>query len=111
MQITHYFLKKLNEDEDYSKLSIEWINEVYRCPQFRVRQSNGRIALYGKINQGNVPSKIDQETTSDTVIYTNKQSKYLRVELLKDGKTVRDAFFDSRFHPSQLKALEFKRFS
>jgi hypothetical protein len=78
MQTTEYFTKKLTQVE-YQHIKKRWIESTYISPEFRLKQSDGRFGLYSKITEMN--------------------NQYLKLTLLKDGKTVKDAYFDKRFNP------------
>ena len=82
MQTTDYFLKKRKMPEQ-QHIKDNWIKNTYFAPEYRHKQSDGRISLYSKINDMN--------------------NQYLRVVLLKDGKTVRDAHFVSSFNPRRIR--------
>lgn len=78
MQTTEYFQKRraLPEQQQIQEL---WINNTYHAPEYWVIQEDGRVNLYRKISDMN--------------------HQYLKVVLLKDGKTVRDAYFVNNFNP------------
>jgi hypothetical protein len=78
MQTTDYFAKKRALPEQ-QHIRDDWIISTYMTPELRLKQSDGRFSLYGKISEMN--------------------NQYLRIILLKDGKTVRDAFFVKSFNP------------
>lgn len=78
MQTTDYFMQKLKQAE-YQHIQLRWIENTYTSPEFRLKQSDGRFSLYSKITEMN--------------------NQYLKLVLLKDGKTVRDAYFDRSFNP------------
>jgi hypothetical protein len=78
MQTTDYFAKKLSQAE-YQHIQKQWIERTYISPEFRLKQSDGRFGLYSKITEMN--------------------NQYLKLTLLKDGKTVKDAYFDKKFNP------------
>jgi hypothetical protein len=78
MQTTEYFTKKLSQKE-YQHIQKRWLESTYISPEFRLKQSDGRFGLYSKITEMN--------------------NQYLKLTLLKDGKTVKDAYFDKRFNP------------
>lgn len=79
MQTTDYFAKKLGDAEEYRHIQKRWIESTYISPEFRLKQSDGRFGLYSKITEMN--------------------GQYLKLTLLKDGKTVKDAYFDKKFNP------------
>jgi hypothetical protein len=57
----------------------DWIRRVVRYPEREHRQMHGRIRRWARIAE--------------------MENRYLRVVLLPDGKTVRNAFFDRGFKP------------
>ena len=61
---------------DRSGIKEEWISRVIEKPARKEIQRDGRIRLWGKIEE---------------------QNKYLRVILLEDQKTIHNAFFDRTF--------------
>jgi hypothetical protein len=76
MKVTSYFLA--NRDRpDRRGIELEWIERVLRRPTHRKVQSDGRIRLWGRIDEAG--------------------GRYLRVVLLSDGVTIHNAFFDRRF--------------
>ncbi|MBW8873494.1 MAG: hypothetical protein JF614_00895 [Acidobacteria bacterium] len=58
-------------------MDVEWIERVIRNPLREHVQSDGRIRLWGRIDEA--------------------EDRYLRVVLLEDRQTVHNAFFDRRF--------------
>ncbi len=76
MKFTPYFNNKVLFKRPY--LRLEWIEKVITRPIRREIQPDGRIRLWGFI----------EET-----------GKFLRVVLEPDGQTVHNAFFDRRFKP------------
>ena len=62
---------------DRNTIKIEWIVHVINNPVKKLIQEDGRIKLWGIIEEMN--------------------NRYLRVILLDDGETVHNAFFDRRF--------------
>ncbi|MBT1450536.1 hypothetical protein KJ365_06540 [Glaciecola sp. XM2] len=78
MQSTNYFKQKRLEPSQMH-IKQRWIENTYLSPEFRLLQSDGRVSLFSKVSEMN--------------------NQYLRLILLKDGKTVRDAYFDKHFNP------------
>ncbi len=76
MKFTPYFTRKVLLKRPY--LRLEWIEKVIANPLRREIQPDGRIRLWG---------------------YIEEENKYLRVVLEPDGETVHNAFFDRRFKP------------
>ena len=62
---------------DRTGIKTEWIVHVINNPVKKLIQEDGRIKLWGIIN--------------------DMDNRYLRVILLDDGETVHNAFFDRRF--------------
>jgi len=81
MQTTDYFVKKLKQ-ADYQHIKWQWIESTYCAPEFEIKRKDGRINLYRKIAEMN--------------------NLYLKLTLLKDGKTVKDAYFTRHFQASAL---------
>ncbi len=75
MKTTRYF-KYTRKRPDRSCIKDEWIKFVMKNPIKEKIQSDGRVKMWGKINE------VD---------------KYLRIILLEDGETVHNAFFDRAF--------------
>ncbi|MFY9825592.1 MAG: hypothetical protein WAM82_29735 [Thermoanaerobaculia bacterium] len=76
MKFTEYFLH--NRDRpDRQQIQEEWIERVMRNPLREHVQADGRIRLWGQIDEA--------------------EGRYLRVILLEDRQTVHNAFFDRRF--------------
>ncbi len=75
MKTTKYFDFR-RQKPDRKMITDEWIQRVIDTPTRREVQSDGRIRLWGKIEE---------------------EGKYLRVILLEDGETVHNAFFDRSF--------------
>ena len=75
MKTTRYFDFR-RKKPDRKDITDEWIKRVIDSPIRKEIQSDGRIKLWGKIDE------VD---------------KYLRVILLEDGETVHNAFFDRSF--------------
>lgn len=76
MKFTGYFLRN-RERSDRRWIRFEWIEQVIRNPDKRVVQADGRIRLWGTIEEAG--------------------GKALRVILLEDEETVHNAFFDKQF--------------
>lgn len=75
MKTTKYFdFRRRNPDRKH--IQDEWIRRVVDSPIRKEVQSDGRIKIWGRIEE------VD---------------KYLRVILLEDGETVHNAFFDRSF--------------
>ena len=55
---------------------MEWIEQVYKFPEYELLQTDGRKRKWG---------------------YIKEVGKFLRVVVLKDGETVHNAFFDRDF--------------
>ena len=75
MKTTKYFDFR-RQKPDRKIIKDEWIQRVIDSPIRKEVQSDGRMKLWGKIEE------VD---------------KYLRVILLEDGETVHNAFFDRAF--------------
>lgn len=75
MKTTKYFDFRRRKS-DRKNIKDEWIQRVIDSPMSKQVQSDGRIKIWGKIQE------VD---------------KYLRVILLEDGETVHNAFFDRTF--------------
>ena len=75
MKTTKYFDFR-RQKPDRKNIKDEWIQKVVDSPISKEVQPDGRIKLWGKIED---------------------VGKYLRVILLEDGKTVHNAFFDRSF--------------
>ena len=80
MKFTQYFLRN-RERPDRRWIRLEWIERVVQSPLKKVVQKDGRIRLWGRIDEAD--------------------GKVLRVILLKDKKTVHNAFFDRQFKEDQ----------
>lgn len=75
MKFTQYFLH-MRQRPDRAKIKMEWIEETIKNPAYTEVQSDGRIRKWRKIKA---------------------EGKFLRVILLRDGKTIHNAFFDRSF--------------
>ncbi len=75
MKQTKYF-KFVRQRPDRDKIKDEWIQRVIKSPMRKEVQSDGRIRIWGWIEE---------------------DKKYLRVILLGDSETVHNAFFDRSF--------------
>lgn len=76
MKTTAYFEFR-RKSPDRLAISDAWIQQVIDSPVKTVTQDDGRIKLWGQIEEAG--------------------GKFLRVVLLDDGETVHNAFFDSSF--------------
>lgn len=63
-----------------SYLKMEWIEQVMNSPILIAIQPNGRVRMWGLIEE---------------------MGKYLRVVTESDGVTIHNAFFDRRFKPNR----------
>lgn len=75
LKFTNYFLYTKNRP-DRKEIKTEWIERVINHHIKKETQKDGRIKLWGKINEVN---------------------NYLRIVLLEDNETVHNAFFDRNF--------------
>lgn len=75
MKTTKYFDFR-RQRSDRRDIKDEWIQRVVTSPMRKEVQSDGRIKVWGRIEE------VD---------------RYLRVILLEDGETVHNAFFDRSF--------------
>ena len=80
MKTTLYFKEQVLRKRPYLKLA--WINKALKNPEHKEVQRDGRIRYF---------------------IYVSELGKYLRVITLSDGKTVHNAFPDSKFKKDELK--------
>lgn len=71
----YFFANRLRPDRRL--IQDAWIERVMEAPLRRVVQGDGRIRLWGRIEEA--------------------EGRVLRVVLLEDGETVHNAFFDRRF--------------
>lgn len=78
MKVTEYF-KSTRSRPDRAMIKDEWIRRVIKSPVKKEIQEDGRIRLWGRIEE--------------------MEGKYLRVILLSDEETVHNAFFDRSFSP------------
>ena len=76
MKFSPYFLRIRNQRPDRRGIKDEWIRRVIDNPVHKEIQSNGRIRLWGRVDE---------------------VGKILRVVLLEDGETVFNVFFDRGF--------------
>lgn len=76
MKFTQYFLYNRGRP-DRREITEEWLERVIRNPLREYVQVDGRIRLWGRIDEA--------------------EGRYLRVILLEDRETVHNAFFDRRF--------------
>ncbi len=75
MKCTQYF-SFIRQRPDRAIIRDEWIYDTIKNPQKTEVQSDGRIRKWR---------------------FVEEAGKYLRVILLEDGETVRNAFFDRNF--------------
>lgn len=80
IRTTEYFDKKRTE-ENKALIKDEWIEETYHSPEYRLQQKDGRYSHYSKIPE--------------------MKNQYLRLVLLRDGKTLREAYFVKSFSRRQ----------
>lgn len=78
MKTTAYF-RAIRQRPDRAVISDAWIMQVVTEPLHREVQADGRIRLWGRVDDAG--------------------GRFLRVILLPDGETVHNAFFDRRFQP------------
>ncbi len=78
MKIHPHLEHRLQERRAY--LELAWIQRIVENPLQREVQDDGRIRLWG---------------------YVQELDKYVRVVLLKDGETVLTAFSDRDFSPDE----------
>jgi len=76
MKTTQYFDYRRSQP-DRAEIKNAWIQQVIQYPLRRESQLDGRIRLWGRIEEAG--------------------ARFLRVVLLEDGETVHNAFFDRRF--------------
>jgi hypothetical protein len=76
MKSTAYF-RHTRTRPDRQGIQLEWIELVIQHPDVERRQADGRIRRWKRIPEA--------------------EGRWLRVVLLEDGETVRNAFFDRRF--------------
>ncbi len=72
--VTKYFKEQVLNKRSY--LKSKWIQEVIASPRETIIQNDGRIRLWG---------------------YIEEEKKYLRIVLLEDAKIVHNAFFDRNY--------------
>lgn len=75
-KFTQYFLRNRGRP-DRQGIELEWIERVIQYPLRKHVQADGRIRLWGRIDEA--------------------EGRYLRVVLMEDQETVHNAFFDRRF--------------
>ncbi|MBI3773500.1 MAG: hypothetical protein HY272_12470 [Gammaproteobacteria bacterium] len=78
MKTTKYF-QATRIRPDRETIKEEWIAFVIRCPERELKQADGRIRRWARIEE--------------------VEGRYLRVILLPDGETVHNAFFDRGYKP------------
>ena len=76
MKTTKYF-DSIKKRQDRANIKEHWIEHVIKNPNKVFVQDDGRIRLWGQIEE--------------------MDGRYLRVVLLEDGETIHNAFFDRRF--------------
>ena len=76
MKTTKYF-DSIKNRQDRASIKEHWIARVIENPNKVFVQDDGRIRLWGQIEE--------------------MDGRYLRVVLLEDGETIHNAFFDKRF--------------
>lgn len=79
MKFTNYFLYT-RQRLDRKEIKIDWIEQVFRFPEFENIQVDGRKRRWG---------------------YIKDVDKYLRVVVLEDNETIHNAFFDRDFKKQQ----------
>ena len=72
MQSTLYFKQRLMNG-NLQHIKPDWVQQTYVMPDHVVSQANGRVSLYKRIKEMN--------------------NRYLKLILLKDKKTIREAYF------------------
>jgi hypothetical protein len=82
LKTTRYFEEQVLRKRPY--IHREWCREVLASPIRREAQSDGRIRVWGRIQQAG-------ET----------RPRFLRVVTLEDGETVHNAFFDRNFREDE----------
>jgi hypothetical protein len=78
VKTTQYFLAMRSRPDRVGILD-EWIQRAVQTPVREVIQADGRIRRWAQIPE--------------------MENRYLRVELLADGETIHNAFFDRDFVP------------
>ena len=78
MKVTRYF-EAIRQRPDRAIIRDEWIERAIRAPIRETVQSHGRIRRWVQVQE--------------------MENRFLRVVILPDGETVRNAFFDRRFTP------------
>ncbi len=78
MKTTAYF-DAIRSRPDRAIIKQAWIERVIDSPEVQFVQTDGRTRLWGRVPEF--------------------EGRYLRVILLADGETVRNAFFDRGFKP------------
>lgn len=78
MKTTQYFLAMRSRPDRVGILD-EWIQRAVQTPVREVIQADGRIRRWAQIPE--------------------MENRYLRVELLADGETIHNAFFNRDFVP------------
>ena len=78
MKTTKYF-ELMRNRPDRAIIQDEWVKFVINNAEKKQVQNDGRVRIWAKIEQ--------------------MEGRYLRVVLLEDGETIRNAFFDRGFKP------------
>lgn len=81
MKFSNYFLYT-RKREDRKNIKLQWIEQVFKNPDYELIQTDGRLRRWGFINEAD---------------------KYLRVIVLEDKMTIHNAFFDRGFKVTQKK--------
>ncbi len=79
LKITRYFQEQVLKKRPY--LKPEWCLALMKDKRYSEIQEDGRIRLWG---------------------YIEEENKYLRLVLLEDGQTVHNAFFDRDFNEKEM---------
>ena len=78
MKVTRYF-ESIRHRADRAIIQDEWIERAIRTPIREIVQADGRIRRWVQVPE--------------------MENRFLRVVVLPDGATVRNAFFDRRYTP------------
>ena len=78
MKVTRYF-EAIRSRPDRALIREEWIERAIRTPYREVVQADGRIRRWVQVPE--------------------MENRFLRVVILPDGETVRNALFDRGFKP------------
>jgi hypothetical protein len=82
LKTTRYFEEQVLRKRPY--IDREWCQQVLASPIRREVQADGRIRVWGRIQQA-----------------SQTRPRYLRVVTLEDGETVHNAFFDRNFREDE----------